>query len=68
LSKKDEKISKENFKALDSVTFNWFYEITPVFTGQENDYCYSMIDISKKFRSGCVFCPDFPQEMLMKKN
>jgi hypothetical protein len=65
LSKKDEKISKENFKALDSVTFNWFYEITPE-TGQENNYCYSMIDISKKFRS--AYCPDFPQEMLMKKN
>jgi hypothetical protein len=51
-----------------SLKFSLTMEDDNKFTGQENDYCYSMIDISKKFRSGCVFCPDFPQEMLMKKN
>jgi hypothetical protein len=69
LSNKDEKITEENVKTLDSVTFNSFFKIIPRSTGEYNCYVYTMVRSSDSNESFGAFVPGvFPPEMLFKKS
>jgi hypothetical protein len=69
LSNKDEKISEENVKTLDSVTFNYFYKIITRSAGKSDCYFYTMVGIYDSNEICGAFVPGvFPPEMLFKKS